>query len=73
MYGIIPDIIDIPLDQAPRFPVGGGEEVAEKFRGCLEYAGHWPRERVEELVAVVKDLETVPDVAELVRTKLTIQ
>ena len=37
------------------------EEAAVKFRGCAEYAG-WPREKMERIVALVRDLHTVQDV-----------
>jgi 2-methylcitrate dehydratase PrpD len=36
------------------------EEAATKFRGCAEYAA-WPKVKTEKLVALVKDLEAVPD------------
>ena len=40
------------------------EEVAEKFRGCAEFA-HWPRQKTEAIIAAVKSLEGVPDVSSL--------
>ncbi|HET8722342.1 MAG TPA: MmgE/PrpD family protein, partial [Nitrospira sp.] len=40
------------------------DEVADKFRGCAEFA-RWPSSKTEELIAAVKSLETVGDVREL--------
>ncbi len=40
------------------------EEVAEKFRGCAEFA-HWPRQKTEGIIATVKSLEGVSDVSSL--------
>jgi 2-methylcitrate dehydratase PrpD len=40
------------------------EEAATKFRGCAEYAA-WPKVKTEKLVALVKDLEAVPDMIAL--------
>jgi len=37
------------------------EEAAVKFRGCAEYAG-WNPEKMEKIVAFVRDLGSVPDV-----------
>jgi 2-methylcitrate dehydratase PrpD len=40
------------------------DEVADKFRGCAEFA-HWPAAKTEPVIALVKSLETAPDVSEL--------
>ena len=41
------------------------DEVADKFRGCAEYA-KWPSAKAESIIAFVKSLETAPDVSKLV-------
>ncbi len=41
------------------------EEVADKFRGCGEFA-KWPTTKVEAVITAVKSLETLPDVSKLV-------
>lgn len=40
------------------------DEVAEKFHGCCEFAGIAKR-RADEIVALVRDLETLPDIGRL--------
>lgn len=40
------------------------DEVAEKFRGCAEFA-KWPRQKTESAIAFVKTLEQAPDVSAL--------
>jgi 2-methylcitrate dehydratase PrpD len=40
------------------------DEVADKFRGCAEFA-KWPKQKTEALIAFVKTLETAPDVSAL--------
>ncbi len=40
------------------------DEVADKFRGCAEFA-HWPRDKAESIIATVKSLESVADVSSL--------
>ena len=40
------------------------EEVADKFRGCAEFA-KWPTAKTESVIAVVRALETIPDVTKL--------
>ena len=40
------------------------EEVADKFRECVTYS-RWPRQKGEQVIALVKDLENVRDVGEL--------
>ena len=42
------------------------EEVAEKFRGCADFA-HWPREKTEAVIAGVQSLEKVADVSSMTR------
>lgn len=42
------------------------EEVADKFRGCAEFA-HWLREKTESVIATVKSLESVADVSRLTK------
>jgi hypothetical protein len=39
-------------------------EVADKFRGCAEYA-HWPKAKMESLIAQVAALESVTDMRKL--------
>ena len=40
------------------------EEVAEKFRGCAEFA-KWPKEKTEAAIEFVKTLESAPDMSKL--------
>ena len=40
------------------------DEVADKFRGCAEFA-KWPAAKAEAVIAAVKALETLPDVGKL--------
>ncbi|HEY1865767.1 MAG TPA: MmgE/PrpD family protein, partial [Candidatus Acidoferrales bacterium] len=40
------------------------DEVADKFRGCAEFA-KWPAKKTESVITLVKSLETVPDVSQL--------
>ena len=40
------------------------EEVADKFRECGEFA-RFPREKAESVVAMVRDLETLPSIDRL--------
>ena len=40
------------------------DEAAVKFRGCAEYAG-WSTEKMEKIIAFVKNLHTIPDVSVL--------
>src|SRR5262249_19644691 len=42
------------------------DEVAEKFRGCAEFA-RWPAAKAESVIAAVKGLETVADVGVIAR------
>jgi 2-methylcitrate dehydratase PrpD len=42
------------------------DEVAEKFRGCADFA-RWPRDSTEAMVALVADLERVEDVGRIGR------
>ena len=42
------------------------DEVADKFRGCAEFAG-WPKGKAEDIVAMVREVETLKDVAPLSR------
>lgn len=37
------------------------EEAATKFQGCAEYA-NWPKTKTEKIIAVVRTLDSVPDV-----------
>jgi 2-methylcitrate dehydratase PrpD len=40
------------------------DEVADKFRGCAEFA-KWPTAKAEAVIAAVKSLETVSDMSKL--------
>lgn len=40
------------------------DEVAEKFRGCTDFA-HWPAERAEKIIELIRNLESLPDVSTL--------
>jgi 2-methylcitrate dehydratase PrpD len=40
------------------------DEVADKFRGCAEFA-KWPSAKTESVIAAVKSLENLPDVGKL--------
>ena len=42
------------------------DEVADKFRGCAEFA-KWPAAKAEAVIAAVKGLETVADVSVIAR------
>jgi 2-methylcitrate dehydratase PrpD len=37
------------------------DDVAEKFRGCADYV-EWPRERIENTIRFVRELEKLPDI-----------
>jgi len=41
------------------------DEVADKFRGCAEFA-KWPAAKTESVIASVKSLDNLPDVSKLV-------
>ena len=43
------------------------DEVAEKFRECADYAD-WPRAKAAQIVDLVRDFETLPDVRALTTT-----
>jgi hypothetical protein len=40
------------------------DEVADKFRGCAEFA-KWPAQKAEAMIAAVKTLENMGDVSRL--------
>jgi 2-methylcitrate dehydratase PrpD len=40
------------------------DEVADKFRGCAEFA-RWPKAKAEVVIAAVKSLESLPDLGKL--------
>ena len=40
------------------------EEVADKFRGCAEFA-KWPKDKAEGVINFVKTLENAPDMTKL--------
>ena len=40
------------------------DEVADKFRGCAEFA-QWPKEKTEAAIEFVKTLESAPDMSKL--------
>ena len=40
------------------------DEVADKFRGCAEFAG-WPKGKAEDVVEMVREIETLTDIAPL--------
>jgi 2-methylcitrate dehydratase PrpD len=40
------------------------DEVAEKFRGCCDFA-RVPKKTAEEIVAMVRDLESLPAISKL--------
>jgi hypothetical protein len=40
------------------------DEVADKFRGCAEFA-RWPAAKTAAVIAAVKSLESLPDVGAL--------
>jgi hypothetical protein len=41
-------------------------EVAEKFRGCAEFA-NWDKTRTEEIVDLVRDLENLESIRTLTK------
>jgi 2-methylcitrate dehydratase PrpD len=41
------------------------DEVADKFRGCAEFA-KWPTAKTESVIATVKSLENLSDMSKLV-------
>lgn len=40
------------------------DEVADKFRGCAEFA-RWPKAKAEDVVRLVRELETIPNIRAL--------
>jgi 2-methylcitrate dehydratase PrpD len=40
------------------------DEVADKFRGCAEFA-KWPAQKTESIITLVKSLENAPNVNQL--------
>jgi len=40
------------------------DEVADKFRGCADYA-KWPKEKAEAVIDFVRTLDGAPDVSRL--------
>jgi hypothetical protein len=40
------------------------DEVADKFRGCAEFA-KWPSAKAESVIASVKSIENLSDVSKL--------
>jgi 2-methylcitrate dehydratase PrpD len=40
------------------------EEVADKFRGCAEFA-KWPKSKAEAIIVAVRNLESAPDMSQL--------
>lgn len=48
---------------SPQHPMSY-EQVADKFRGCAEYA-HWPKEKSEKIIETVRSLEAIDDVRQL--------
>lgn len=40
------------------------DEVAEKFRGCADFA-RWPRQKADAVIELVKTLENAPDMGRL--------
>lgn len=40
------------------------EEVADKFRGCAEFA-KWPKEKTEAAITFITNIDTAPDVSKL--------
>ena len=40
------------------------DEVADKFRGCTEFAA-WPKDRTEAVIYTIRNLEEAPDVRRL--------
>ena len=40
------------------------DEVADKFRECAEFA-RFPRDKAESVVAMVRDLESLPSIERL--------
>jgi len=48
------------------------DEVAEKFRQCASYAGHWTSAQVEAFIGTVGSLEELPNVAEFVQRRLVV-
>ncbi len=43
------------------------DEVAEKFYGCADYA-RWPREKAEEIVCLIAELDSLANLDELTQT-----
>ncbi|HWF47354.1 MAG TPA: MmgE/PrpD family protein [Bryobacteraceae bacterium] len=48
---------------SPQHPMSY-EQVADKFRGCAEYA-HWPNEKSEKIIEAVRTLESIADIRQL--------
>ena len=47
------------------------DEVADKFRGCAEFA-KWPAAKTESAIAAVKSLENAADMSKLAVASLTV-
>ncbi len=48
---------------SPQHPMSY-EQVADKFRGCAEYA-HWPKDKSEKIIDAVHTLESMSDIRQL--------
>ena len=48
---------------SPQHPMSY-EQVADKFRGCAEYA-HWPKEKGDRIIEAVRTLESMADIRQL--------
>jgi 2-methylcitrate dehydratase PrpD len=48
---------------SPQHPMSY-EQVADKFRGCAEFA-HWPKEKSERIIEMVRSLESIRDIRQL--------
>jgi 2-methylcitrate dehydratase PrpD len=77
-YSNVTTLISVEMNDGRRFSLradyGKGNpllpmsfnDLAEKFRGCADYA-HWPSSHSEEAIAIVRDLENVSDIRTLTR------
>lgn len=65
--GVVHESLKIIPRGSPENPMGF-DELAEKFRRCAGYARiPLPRERVDRAIELVRNLESVPDVQEIVK------
>jgi 2-methylcitrate dehydratase PrpD len=48
------------------------DETADKLRECAQFAGLWSTDRIEDVIAALKDLEQIPSTGSFVEAQLVI-